>query len=210
MNPFITDLFPELIKTISGLQPDTISNDRKSVLKPLINWIQSNLDRHEIIRLNFICTHNSRRSHLAQIWTQTFAAYFKVDKVYCYSAGTQVTALYPMIVNTLERSGFQVEVIANSNNKVYSIKYGENASPIIGFSKKITDNFNPKKYFAAIMTCDAANEACPYVPGADIRIPVTYDDPKVFDETPHQIQHYSERSLQIATEMFYVFSKLTF
>ena len=70
------------------------------------------------------------------------------------------------------------------------------------------DNFNPKSEFAAIMTCDSANEACPFVPGAEKRISITFDDPKVFDNTLQQKEKYKERSLQIAAEMFYVFSQI--
>ena len=58
------------------------------------------------------------------------------------------------------------------------------------------------------MTCDSANEACPFVPGAEIRIPITFKDPKAFDNTPQQAEKYKERSLQIATELFYVFSQI--
>ena len=58
------------------------------------------------------------------------------------------------------------------------------------------------------MTCDSANEACPIVFGASIRIPIMFLDPKAFDNTPQQAEKYQERSLQIATELKYVFSKI--
>ena len=113
-----------------------------------------------------------------------------------------------MIAETLQNEGFQFNEISKGENPVYSIKYAENAHPIIGFSKLLEDNFNPKSEFAAIMTCDSANEACPFVPGAEKRIPVTFEDPKAFDNTPQQAEKYGERSLQIASEMFYVFSQI--
>jgi len=80
--------------------------------------------------------------------------------------------------------------------------------PVIGFSKKLDDDFNPKSGFAAIMTCDSANEACPFVPGTEIRIPMTFEDPKAFDHTPQQEEKYQKRSLQIATELCFVFSQI--
>ena len=115
---------------------------------------------------------------------------------------------FPMIAETLQNEGFQFNEISKGENPVYSIKYAENAHPIIGFSKLLEDNFNPKSEFAAIMTCDSANESCPFVPGAEKRIPVTFEDPKAFDNTPQQAEKYGERSLQIASEMFYVFSQI--
>jgi arsenate reductase len=136
------------------------------------------------------------------------ASYFGIQNVFCYSGGTEATALYPMIAETLSTSGFQIKKIALGNNPIYSIKYDDNAHPIIGFSKKLDDDFNPKSNFAAIMTCDSANEACPFVPGAEKRIPITFEDPKVYDNSPLQAQKYNERSLQIATELLFVFNQI--
>lgn len=58
------------------------------------------------------------------------------------------------------------------------------------------------------MTCSQADEGCPYIAGAEKRIPVRYEDPKSSDKTPQQNEIYTQRSLQIASEMFYVFSSL--
>ena len=59
------------------------------------------------------------------------------------------------------------------------------------------------------MTCSQADGGCPFIAGAEKRIPITFEDPKNSDNTPEQAQVYAERSLQIATEMFYVFSKIS-
>ena len=58
------------------------------------------------------------------------------------------------------------------------------------------------------MTCSQADVGCPFIAGAEKRIPVTYEDPKAFDNTEIQNEKYRERSLQIAAEMFYVFSQI--
>ena len=203
-----TNLFAEIEQTIKSLNPETISDDRKKTLKPLIDFVQTKVSNGQDIRLNFICTHNSRRSHLSQVWAQTMAFYFNIKQVFCYSGGTEATALFPMAAKTLKHSGFLVKTISEGDNPVYSIKHSNNAHPVIGFSKTFDDEFNPKLGFAAIMTCNSANEACPIVPGAENRIPITFEDPKVFDSTPQQAEKYKERSLQIATELFYVFSKI--
>ncbi len=201
-------LFSEIEKIIKGLNPQTISEERKAILQPLTAFIQSKVSKDQEIRINFICTHNSRRSHLSQVWAQTMAYYFNIKNVFCYSGGTEATALYPMVADTLRNSGFEVNTISEGNNPIYSIKYADNAHPIIGFSKRLDDDFNPKSKFAAILTCDSANEACPFVPGAEKRIPITFEDPKAFDNTLQQAEKYNERSLQIATELFFVFSQI--
>lgn len=201
-------VFEKIENVIRSIDFKKISPERKKVLQPLIDYIQVKTNSREEIRLNFICTHNSRRSHLSQIWAQTMAYYFNIKNVFCYSGGTEATALYPIVNEALKFNGFLIKQRSKGNNPIYSIKYSDNEHPIIGFSKKLDDDFNPKSIFAAIMTCDSANEACPFVPGAEKRIPITYEDPKAFDNTPQQVEKYQERNIQIATEMNYVFSQI--
>lgn len=200
--------FPKLEDFISKIESDTIIEDRKKALQPLIDFIQQKIDNHEEIRLNFICTHNSRRSHFAQIWAQTMAFHFGIEKVFCYSGGTEATALFPTVAETLQNTGFKIDKLSEGENPIYGIKYAENKHPIIGFSKKWDNVFNPKSGFVAIMTCSQADENCPFIAGAEKRIPITFEDPKKYDGTSQQTEKYNERNLQIATELFYVFSKI--
>ncbi len=201
-------LYQQIENTIASLNLDAISNERKQTLQPLIDYIQTKVTENKNANLNFICTHNSRRSHLSQVWAQAAAHFYQLKNVYCYSGGTEATALFPMAAKTLEQAGFKIEVLSESKNPVYAIKFDENEHPIVGFSKTFDHSFNPKSEFAAIMTCSDADANCPFIPGAEKRIPVKYDDPKTFDNTPQQAEKYIERSNQIAAEMLYVFSKI--
>tara|TARA_R110002051_G_scaffold323936_1_gene419208 strand:- start:2020 stop:2646 length:627 start_codon:yes stop_codon:yes gene_type:complete len=201
-------IFSELHNIIQSLPQETISNERIEILQPLIEYIQKKVDKKEPINLNFICTHNSRRSHLSQVWAQTAAFYYGVEQVFCYSGGTEATALFPMAAATLKDHGFEIFALSKEPNPIYAIKYAKNAHPIIGFSKTYDADFNPKSDFAAVMTCSQADAGCPFILGAENRIPITYEDPKAFDGTPQQVAKYRERSLQIATELTYVFSQI--
>ena len=201
-------LFPELKRTVNHLKLESISDARKIVLRPLVNYIKLKLANELEIRLNFICTHNSRRSHLSQIWAQTLAYHFNITNVFCYSGGTESTSLFPMVAETLKSQGFKTHLLSEGVNPIHAIKYAENQHPIIGYSKKFDEDFNPRSAFAAIMTCSEADGSCPFIEGAESRIPITFEDPKKFDDTPQQAQKYNERSLQIATELFYVFSQI--
>ena len=203
-----TIVFPKILYTINSLKINSITKERQALLLPLINYIQEKVSNQESIRLNFICTHNSRRSHLCQIWAQTAAAKYNIEKVFCYSGGTEATAMFPSVADTLVKEGFQINQIAATNNPIYSIKYSENEHPIIGFSKTFNNEFNPYGEFAAIMTCSNADVGCPLIIGAEKRFSITFEDPKTFDNTPQQSEKYEERSLQIATEMHYVFSQI--
>lgn len=201
-------IYPEIGKAISTLDFESIPAERKTILQPLVDFIQAKATNQLEIRLNFICTHNSRRSHLSQVWAQTAATHFNIKNVFCYSGGTEATAMFPMAAKALEQSGFRIKTISEGNNPIYAIKYSENEHPIIGFSKTYEDDFNPQSEFAAILTCTQADNGCPFIAGAEKRIPIPFEDPKAFDNTPQQAEKYKERSLQIATEIFYVFSQI--
>ena len=201
-------LLKTLSEQVSTLKNLTISEDRKLILQPLIDYIQGQVEQKKPVRINFICTHNSRRSHLSQIWMQTLAYHFGLNNIICYSGGTESTAVFPMVIKTLINAGFEIETISKTENPIYSIKYDDNEHPIIGFSKRLDSDFNPKDSFAAVMTCSQADEGCPFVAGAEKRIPITFEDPKAFDNSPLQAEKYKERSEQIASEMYYVLSQI--
>ncbi|WP_408582575.1 protein-tyrosine-phosphatase [Myroides odoratimimus] len=202
-------MYKTLSTTISTmLESQVISDSRKDVLAPLVAYIQSKVDSKSPIRINFICTHNSRRSHLAQIWMQVAATYYGIPEVICYSGGTEQTTMYPLVATVLKEQGFNVFKISEGENPIYAIKYGDNEVPIIGFSKKYDAAFNPSSDFAAVMTCSQADGGCPFIAGAERRIPITFEDPKAFDGTANQQTGYFNRSLEIASEMFYIVSQI--
>lgn len=193
---------------IAQLSTERISEERKIILQPLIEFISSKISKNEEVRLNFICTHNSRRSHLSQIWAQTMANYYQIENVFCYSGGTEATAMFPKVAETLTNQGFEILKLSETENPVYAVKFAQNEHAVICFSKKYDDDFNPKSQFAAILTCDSADENCPIVYGAEARIPIKYEDPKKSDGTPEMNETYFNRSLEIATEMKFVFENL--
>ena len=197
-----------LKKTLQTISEAPVSQQRHEILQPLVDFIQSKVSQGKTIRLNFICTHNSRRSHLSQIWAQTMAFHFGVKDVFCYSGGTEATAMFPKVAETLTNQGFAILKLSQESNPVYAVKYNENEPAIICFSKKFDDDFNPIGEFAAIMTCSSADEGCPFIAGAEKRLPIRYDDPKAFDGTDFMNAKYAERSLEIAAEMYYVFSSV--
>ncbi|WHF51313.1 protein-tyrosine-phosphatase [Chryseobacterium gotjawalense] len=201
-------MFKNVMESIEVIAMMTISDKRMEILKPLAEFIQKKADAGERINLNFICTHNSRRSHLSQIWAQVMAEHFGIKNVYCYSGGTEATAMFPKVAETLEWQGLQIQKLSETENPVYAVKYAENAHPVICFSKKYDDAFNPVSGFAAIMTCSNADAGCPFIAGAEKRISVQFEDPKSSDGTHEMDRTYFNRSLEIAAEMHYVMSRI--
>ena len=183
-----------------------ISNERKIILNQLTFFIQAKKELNASIDLNFICTHNSRRSHIAQFWAQAAAAYYGIKNVHCFSGGTEATAFNPRAVKAMQDAGFSITKTKEGENPVYEVRYSDSEKPVIAFSKTYDDPFNLTKDFAAIMTCSHADENCPLVLGASERIALTYNDPKEFDGTPKETEKYAERVHQIGREIFYAFS----
>lgn len=187
---------------------DTIPQERKSLLENISDYISSKKETNSTIQLVYICTHNSRRSHFGQIWAQVAASYFNATNVRSFSGGTETTAFNINAINAIKRVGFKVKSMDDRTNTMYYITFDVNEKPIVCFSKIYDDEKNPQSELAAIMTCSDAEKNCPFIPGAELRIATTYEDPKVFDNTPLQDAKYDERCKQIALETLYVFSKV--
>ncbi len=200
-------MYPQVAATVQELLKgiEEIPAERRAQLDELVQYTSQRLEAKKPVCLTFICTHNSRRSHLSQIWAQTAAAHFGLEGVVTYSGGTEATAFNPRAVRALKRAGFRIDQTTSGGNPIYHVRYSDRAFPITCFSKFYSGAPNPKADFAAIMTCTSADASCPIVQGADVRIAIPYEDPKAFDGTPKEEKAYDERCRQIGTELLYVF-----
>jgi hypothetical protein len=200
---------PELERFIAAreAESDQIPDHRRSQLKPLVDYVRRQNKAGQAIRLTFICTHNSRRSHLSQVWAKTAAARYGLSDVETFSGGTEATAFNPRAVAALRRAGFLIPDQLDAGNPHYEVRWNADAEPLICFSKRYDQPPNPAKGFAAVMTCTQADQACPVVPGADVRISLPYDDPKAFDNTLEETRKYDERTSQIARELLFAFAQ---
>jgi hypothetical protein len=205
------DVLPALKPLISEVTQefDRISMERQRALRKVALFIRSKIQAKEEPLLTFICTHNSRRSHLGQVWAQTAAVYYDVASVRTFSGGTEATACNARTVAALKRAGFDViNSTPDLKNPVYLVRYGPSAEPLRAFSKVYSDDANPKSNFVALMTCDQADRNCPVVEGSVLRVPIPYVDPKVSDGTESETATYDERSRQIAREMFFLMNQV--
>ena len=195
-----------LSKVIAQLPLNELKKERKDELTLIINYIKDKITRKQPLHLNFICTHNSRRSQFSQLWAKVMAHYHGID-CSTYSGGVEVTACNERVINTLLAQGFDINVEGKDNNPHYHIRM-DNVPFGVFFSKLYDDSSSPSKDFAAIMTCAHADENCPFIPGAEQRIPVRYKDPKAYDDTPEESTTYLNKSIEIAVEMHYIFSSI--
>jgi len=203
-------LYPELERYISVVvsEIDRIPAGRQEELDRLAGFVAGQAAAGQPSRLTFICTHNSRRSQLAQVWAKTAAEYFGVPAVETYSGGIEATAFDARAAAALARSGFRVEVRSEGENPVYVVRYAAHTPPVECFSKVYGQPPNPVRGFCAVMTCSSADEACPIVAGAAARISLPYQDPKDFDGTDQEGAAYEDRCRQIAREMLAAFSRV--
>lgn len=200
-------MFEKLEKYIqkATLESGKLPESRVAILDQLAGQIRQKLP--DQVNLIFICTHNSRRSHFGQVWAQVAAANFEIHNIATFSGGTEATALNPNAAAAFSRSGLQLE-IPSTENPVHEISYSSEDSPIKAWSKAYSDATNPQKDFIAVMTCSDADEGCPVIFGANYRVSLLYEDPKISDGTALQDSTYDERCFQIASEMFYLMSSV--
>jgi protein-tyrosine phosphatase/arsenate reductase len=185
-----------------------IAEDRRAALEEIARFIDRQLEAGRTAKLTFICTHNSRRSHMAQLWAQAAAAHYGVPNVAAFSGGTEATAFNPRAVAALRRAGFRIEKKGEGDNPVYDVRFAQTEPPLDAFSKVYNEPPNPRSDFCAVMTCSQADEACPVVEGATARVSIPYDDPKEADGTGEEASRYDERCRQICREMLYAFSRV--
>jgi arsenate reductase (thioredoxin) len=210
-SPSVNSLYPELLEYLNERvsEFDAIPDDRQAELVKVAAYVRDRLSKSESAKLTFICTHNSRRSHLSQIWAQIAADYYSLTGVETFSGGTEATAFNPRAVAAMKRCGLKIAADEhNATNPRYSVFSSDSASPQICFSKTYRDPPNPNQYYCAVMTCSQADDACPMVMGCDLRIPIRYEDPKEADDTEFESQRYDERSAQICREMLYMMSRV--
>lgn len=203
-------LYPDLTKYLDERRAEfsQIPPERQAVLRELAGHVRATRARGKPVRLTFICTHNSRRSHMSQVWARVAAEAYGVADVSTYSGGTEVTAFNPRAVAALRRAGLRIEQTTHDENPIYHVRYADTAPPLTCFSKVHTQAPNPRDEVTAVMTCSQADAACPTVPGATARFAIPYEDPKVSDGQPQEAQVYDERCAQIAREFLFVFSQI--
>lgn len=195
---------------IEGLiaQYDQITDSRKSVLVSLAQAIKTQLREKNESKVTFICTHNSRRSQLAELWLRVGCHHYDVSHVHAHSGGTEVTAFNPRMIAALSRYGYTIEQLTEQPNPHYHVLLDQDEDSPHMYSKVYDDPANPQKDFIAVMVCDQAAEACPIIPYADQRIPLMYVDPKAHDDTIGELAAYDATVLEIGREILFVTSLL--
>jgi len=204
-------IFNDIQETIQKLVSEfnTISSGRKEVLHRLSAYIQQKYDAKKTPQLIVVCTHNSRRSHIGQLWLALAAEHYQLPNIETFSGGTEATAFHPNAIKAMQGLGFKIAVATQRDqNPIYAIQWKEHQELYQAFSKRYDDAPNPTQEFGAIMVCTEADKGCPVVFGSDFRLALPFNDPKAFDGTPLEDEKYTERALQIGTEILYVFSQI--
>lgn len=184
---------------------DQISPQRKEALRTLGDYIVQQKNETGQAQVLFICTQNSRRSHLGQVWLRTAAQYYGLDSIRSFSGGLEATAFNERAANALDRAGFQINATQRQgDNPRYLIRPGSDYPMSIHYSKTYQDTQNPSSDFVAVMVCSEADQSCPVVAGADERVILPYKDPRYYDDTPSEEQKYDEATREIARQMFYL------
>ena len=182
-----------------------IHADRRKELQELADIIKNQLIQQDSSKVIFVCTHNSRRSQLAEIWLRVAVEHYGLTNIESYSGGTETTAFNPRMVHALKEFGFELEEIQSGENPRYRVELQKDkGDKNVMFSKKYNDPYNPQKDFIAVMVCDQADAACPFVPGAFARVSLPYKDPKAFDNTDLEEFAYDQKVQEIGCEILFL------
>jgi len=117
-----------------------------------------------MIRVLFICTHNSARSQMAEAFLKQYGA----GRFTAESAGLEPGKLNPYVVRAMAEVGLDI-----SHNQ----------------TKSVFDFSNQKKVYEVVITvCSKeAAERCPIFPGLGERRHWPFDDPSIFSGSDDEI-----------------------
>lgn len=104
-----------------------------------------------ILRVLFLCVHNSARSQMAEGMLRAWAG----AAVDAHSAGNEVAKVRPLAIRAMEEIGIDIS----------------------GHRSKAVDEFFGQKFDVSVTVCDEAKEACPFFPGAAAQVHWRFDDP---------------------------------
>ncbi len=189
LNPALNHTIMEL-----GMEEDLIEFSRQQLLQNIAEHLRQEMQ----CPLVFVCTHNSRRSQLAEAWVNALNLYYDLN-LSVFSAGTESTAFHQNMVNALVSNNFELK----SDGKIENPRYRFLNSTM--FSKTLDDPSLPKADFIAVMVCDEADMNCPVVVGAKKRFSLHYQDPKAFDGTDLEELAYLNKVREIGREICYLF-----
>ena len=109
------------LKTIDEILKMEVADNRAFVLNEIVNYICKKISENKVPKLNFICTHNSRRSQFCQFWATFFSYYYNI-KCEIFSGGTLETEVNKAVINNIKSYDFNISFV-ESNNPIYSIKF---------------------------------------------------------------------------------------
>jgi arsenate reductase (thioredoxin) len=102
-------------------------------------------------RVLFVCTHNSARSQMAEVFLNALAG----DRYEAYSAGTSPTGLNPYAIKAMQEAGIDIS----------------------GHRSKGVEEFLGQTFDHVVTVCDSAKEVCPFFPGGATRTHKGFTDP---------------------------------
>ena len=137
-----------------------IPAERKRFLFALSDYFSNKFQHNQTPKITVICTHNSRRSHIGQIWLAVGALYYQLPEIQTFSGGTEATAFNPRAVATLTKIGFHISQtkFETPTNPIYEVNWATDQPAYLAFSKKYDTPPNPTKNFGAIMVCTEADK----------------------------------------------------
>ena len=200
MNKSLSRRIHQLLKEV-----DEIPEDRKKLLLLISDLIKQEISKNGHVNIVFICTHNSRRSQLAEAWLVAAYQHFDVRGISAFSGGTEATSFNIRMVVALRNDAFHLRTDGPRDNPRYVLQALEaSSSPHIMFSKVYDHPFNPRTNMMVLMVCSDADKNCPVVLGSTHRISLSYEDPKEFDDTPMESQIYTDKVHEIGREILFL------
>tara|TARA_Y100001949_G_C15986510_1_gene330879 strand:+ start:2001 stop:2567 length:567 start_codon:yes stop_codon:yes gene_type:complete len=184
-------VFNKFFSRIDSFNPN---QKRKKRLDNIASVINENLNKTRSIV--FLCTHNSRRSQICEVWGKVFAEIYR-KKININSAGAFKTVVHSQVYESIVKCGL---VVDNKKEIFFDKKKFK-------LNSKTIDSLTMKN-FIAVMTCSNAEKSCPNDPRSIRNIKMFFNDPRIYDETDKMSREYLNTTIYIAEELNYIFKNI--
>ncbi len=174
-------VFNKFFSRIDSFNPN---QKRKKRLDNIASVINENLNKTRSIV--FLCTHNSRRSQICEVWGKVFAEIYR-KKININSAGAFKTVVHSQVYESIVKCGL---VVDNKKEIFFDKKKFK-------LNSKTIDSLTMKN-FIAVMTCSNAEKSCPNDPRSIRNIKMFFNDPRIYDETDKMSREYLNTTTYIA------------
>lgn len=178
-----------------------IPEDKRNRLNDLSIYISSKLKSKNKVKILLTSPFDDSVGAIGKIWAKMAVIYNDLDQIEIFS-GVDSSRINEGAIEALKQNGLEIKKTKSGASLLYTVKFSESLPSLKISGKRVSHPDNPQSDFVALILNDHSTTPSSIFTGADFRLPIFYDPPQ------SQENKYSELSLRVGADMFYIFSEV--